>query len=284
MLPFFLKKMTKIIAHRGARSIAPENTVAAAEIARMIGADLWETDISVTRDGHLVLFHDDDLLRTTNAKFLFPYNKSFLLDTFDLAQIQKLDIGRTFIERDPFNEIALGNISLELLHSFRGIKIPTLEDALIYTQKNNFPVNLELKEQSGKFRAFPLPKAVANMINKMRINYKLLIISSFKHEWLEEIKDILPDIEVQALLGDDVNQKIDWDKFCSADNNNLLQKFDTYNINSQMITIDEIAKLKKIGKKVNIFTVNDKDDMVRFIKAGVDGIFTDYPQVMKQVR
>ncbi|MBF0378445.1 MAG: hypothetical protein HQK72_13330 [Desulfamplus sp.] len=276
--------MTKIIAHRGARSIAPENTIAAAEIARLIGADLWETDISVTRDGHLVLFHDDDLLRTTNAKTFFPHHKYFSLDTFNLYQIQVLDIGETFIQNDPFGEIALGNISLDSLESFKGIKIPTLEDALTYTQNNNFPVNLELKEQNGKFKEFPLPKAVANMIDKMGISQELLIISSFKHVWLEEIKDILPDVEVQALLGDDFEHKIDWDKFCSADNSNLLDQFKTYNINSQMITIDEIAKLKRMGKKVNLFTVNDKDDMVRFIKAGVDGIFTDYPQVMKQLR
>ncbi|MBF0230259.1 MAG: hypothetical protein HQK63_11840 [Desulfamplus sp.] len=275
--------MTKIIAHRGARSIAPENTIAAAEIARLIGADLWETDISVTQDGHLVLFHDDDLLRTTNAKMLFPYHKSFLLDTFDLAQIQALDVGSTFIQNDPFGEIALGNISIELLESFKEIKIPTLEDALTYTQKNNFPVNLELKEQGGRFKEFPLPQAVAKMIDKMVINHELIIISSFKHVWLEEIKNILPDIEVQALLGDDFDQKIDWDKFCYADNSNLLDQFKTYNINSQMITIDEIEKLKKMGKKVNLFTVNDKDDMVRFIKAGVDGIFTDYPQIMKKL-
>jgi len=64
--------MVQVIAHRGARSIAPENTLKAAKIAFEIGADLWETDVNITRDGRLILFHDDSLLRCTNAIKKFP--------------------------------------------------------------------------------------------------------------------------------------------------------------------------------------------------------------------
>ncbi|MDZ7664242.1 MAG: glycerophosphodiester phosphodiesterase [Desulfotignum sp.] len=60
--------MTEIIAHRGARSLAPENTLAAAKTAWQSGAHRWETDIQVTRDGHLVLFHDAGLLRLHQCK------------------------------------------------------------------------------------------------------------------------------------------------------------------------------------------------------------------------
>ena len=56
------------IAHAGARSLAPENTLAAARKALEVGADMWELDVAVTADGHLFLFHDDSLARTTNAR------------------------------------------------------------------------------------------------------------------------------------------------------------------------------------------------------------------------
>ena len=68
--------MTRIIAHRGARSLAPENTLAAARKALEVGADLWETDVSVTNDGELILFHDESLIRTTNVKKTVPGSRS----------------------------------------------------------------------------------------------------------------------------------------------------------------------------------------------------------------
>ncbi len=295
--------MTKIIAHRGARSIAPENSIAAAEIARLIGADLWETDVIFTRDKHLILFHDDDLLRTTNVVEKFPDHNSFRVNEFDLSEILTLDIGTTFIQNDPFGEISAGNLSYQYIESFKGEKIPTLEEALSYTKKIGWRVNLELKEQSvshhskDKFPSYNnlLPKMVVDMIRRMDIDPELVIISSFKHLWLKEVQKLFPEIEIQPLLGDDCDYKIDWKdivferatseigsgniKSLFFDNLN----FNTYNINSTMITIEEIAELKKMGKKVNLFTVNNRDDMLKYIDVGVDGIFTDYPQVMKKL-
>ncbi|MBF0209886.1 MAG: hypothetical protein HQK68_03255 [Desulfamplus sp.] len=279
--------MTKIIAHRGARSIAPENTIAAAEIARLIGADLWECDVSVTKDGHLILFHDDNLLRTTDVVKKFPLHKSFQVADFDLAQIKTLNTGTVFIKNDPFGEIAAGNISDEYLESFKDEKIPTLEDALNYTKKTGWTINLELKSQIGTPPNFSIPKMVVELIIKLKVDPMLIIISSFNHRWLNDVKNLFPDIEVQHLFGDDIEDKknnIDWQHL--AFNLDFLDSYDfgTYNINSSIITIDEIKFLKMQGKKVNLFTVNDKNSMQHYIDSGVDGIFTDYPQIMVTLR
>lgn len=263
--------MTKIIAHRGARSIAPENTIASAEIARVIGADLWETDVNLTADGNLIIFHDDHLLRTTNVLKIFPESSSFSVDTFNLSQIQMLDAGITFIETDPFGEIAAGKISQAELQSFEGEKIPTLEDVLEYTRQKRWPVNLELKDQTGRFKDFPFPQMVVNMIKKMRIEPELVIISSFNHMWLKDFQILFPEIEIQALVGDEPDKDLVWSDYY----------FSTYNVDSSRISMEDIHKLKMMGKKVNLFTVNNKDDMLKYIDAGVDGIFTDYPQIMK---
>ncbi|MBF0234248.1 MAG: glycerophosphodiester phosphodiesterase [Desulfamplus sp.] len=265
--------MTKIIAHRGARSIAPENTIVAAEIARCIGADLWETDVHVTKDGKLILFHDDDLLRTTNARDIFPKHNSFQVNDFNLEQIQMLDLGAAFIQKDPFGEICAGNIAKKSLESFKGERVPSLEEALSYTQQKQWPVNLELKEQTGKLKAYPLPKSVVDLVRIMKINPELIIISSFNHNWLKEIQILSPEIETQALVGDYPGYEMTWSDYC----------FDTYNVDADILSIEVIERLHKMGKRVNVFTVNEKDDMVRYINAGVDGIFTDYPQVMKKI-
>ena len=97
--------MTIIIAHRGASSIAPENTIAAARKAWEIGADVWETDVAVTKDERLILHHDDSLERTTNVKQVFPDKSSFIFTRYTLEQIKKLDTGSQYIETDPFGEI-----------------------------------------------------------------------------------------------------------------------------------------------------------------------------------
>lgn len=112
--------MVKIIAHRGARSIAPENTIAAANQAFKAGADIWETDIATTSDEQLILFHDDSLKRTTNVAEVFPERKHQVFTQFTLAEILLLDPGAHFIEHDPFGEINKGSISKEMLAAFQG--------------------------------------------------------------------------------------------------------------------------------------------------------------------
>ena len=118
---------------------------------------------------------------------------------------------------------------------------------------------------------FPLPEKVATLIRHLNIDRRLIIVSSFNHGWLDRMAEELPDVEIQALVGNDDEWRrgrIDWGTY----------RFDTYNINSEMISITEIQELKAMGKKVNLYTVNDVDAMQRFIEAGVDGIITDFPQ------
>jgi glycerophosphoryl diester phosphodiesterase len=160
--------MTIIIAHRGASSIAPENTIAAARKAWEIGADLWETDVAVTKDEHLILHHDDSLERTTNVKQVFPDKSSFIFTRYTLEQIKKLDTGFQYIETDPFGEIKKGSLSQEYLTSLRGEKVPTLEEALLFTKGKNWKINIELKKLPDNFMDFQLPES--SVINKKDSN------------------------------------------------------------------------------------------------------------------
>ena len=99
------------IAHRGARSLVPENTLAAARKGLAIGADLWELDVAMSADGVPFVVHDDTLARTSNVKAVYPDRSPWTNHLFTWAEIQQLDFGSWFVTTDPFKQIAAGNVS-----------------------------------------------------------------------------------------------------------------------------------------------------------------------------
>lgn len=265
------RDMTIIIAHRGASSIAPENTIAAAKKAWEIGADVWETDVAVTKDEHLILHHDDSLERTTNVKKVFPDKSSLKFTSFTLEQIKRLDTGSRYIETDPFGEIKTGSLSHEYLTSLKGEKVPTLEEALLFTKGKNWKINIELKKLPDDFKDFPLPEKVVELLRKVQIDTACIIFSSFNHEWLRIVHDMEPEIEIQALIGFSFTDPLDWGDY----------SFKTYNARDTLIDMAQIKTAKEKGKKINLFPVNKIEDMKKFIAQGVDGIITSYPQRLK---
>ncbi len=260
--------MTTNIAHRGARSIAPENTIASARKAFESGADLWETDVAVSKDGKLFLFHDDSLARTTDAKEKFSGRDPWVFTDFMWKEIQTLDGGSVFVDTDPFGQIEEGAVSTGDLQSYRGEKIPSLEEALLFTRENDFKVNIELKYLPEPFREFPLPAEVIKLIKDAKIDPLSIVISSFNHYWLKQVETMMPEIEVQALIGYSETAPLNWDKF----------EFPIYNARSTLIDNEQISTAKKKGKKINLFTINEVEDMKRWIDAGIDGLITDFPQ------
>ena len=260
--------MVQVIAHRGARSLAPENTLKAAKIAHDTGADLWETDVNITRDRHLILFHDDSLLRCTDVKKKFPLKASYRVEAFNLKEIKSLDAGSYFNKTDPFQEISKGNISRKIQDSFIGEPIPLLEEGLLLTLEKNWKINLELKFFSGAENNPYLVDHTLDIIRQTNIPPAQVIISSFHHPWLLRIMEKEPQLEVQALVGDNDTEPLDFKDF----------SFSTYNANAALIHPDQIKALKDRRKKINLFTVNDPMAFARFSDLGVDGIFTDFPQ------
>ena len=260
--------MTLIIAHRGSRSLAPENTLAAARKALTVGADLWETDVVVTSDGELILFHDDSLARTTNVKDRFPDRDPWYFTTFTLDEIRSLDAGSWFAKADPFGQIVAGVVTDEDLSIYRNEKIPTLSEALCFTQNASFCVNLELKRIPTPMENFPVVERVLAMIDDTGIDYERVIISSFNHEWLREIQALNPSLAIQALAGYSKTDSLDW--------GNL--EFETYNVLSTLIDEKQVSVLTEEGISVNLFTVNEEAEMLRFMQAGAAGLITDFPQ------
>jgi glycerophosphoryl diester phosphodiesterase len=265
--------MVMNIAHRGARSLAPENTMAAARAAFAAGADIWETDVAVTGDGYPILFHDDSLTRTTDARQRFPHHSPWTFTTFTLDEIRMLDAGSWFVKTDPFGQIASGAIGLQQQEAFQGEKVPTVEEALIFTQESNFRINLELKRLPAPMEDFPVVEKVLAIIDALKIDTHRVIISSFNHAWLKEVQARNSGIKIQALIGYYTTEKLDWGEL----------EFKTYNARSTLIDENQIKALVKKGIAVNLFTVNEEEDMRRFAAAGAVGLITDFPQRVRQV-
>lgn len=137
-----------VVAHRGARGHAPENTLTAAALGYAVQADLWELDANYTKDGKLVVMHDDTLVRTTDVETAFPGRPSYRVCDFTLDEIKSLDAGSWYAGRDQFGRVAAGEIDADTLKSFDGLTVPTLEEALAFTKDNGWYVNVEIKNHS----------------------------------------------------------------------------------------------------------------------------------------
>ncbi|MBA7505791.1 hypothetical protein ES706_04468 [subsurface metagenome] len=134
-----------IVAHRGASHLAPENTIEAAEVAVDYGCVGWESDVMISYDGVPFLMHDSTLKRTTNVEAIFPDRSDLRASNFTLSELKQLDAGSWFVDKDPYYAITKGLITPTQAEEYRGIKIPTFEEALNFTRDNNLLFDFDLR-------------------------------------------------------------------------------------------------------------------------------------------
>ena len=260
-----------IIAHRGARSLAPENTIAAARKALEVGADMWELDVGMTADGELLVIHDSTLTRTSNVKQIFPERRPRSLAEFTHDEIKRLDFGTWFTEKDPFGQVASGAVSPVELESYVGEAAPTLREALAFTRDHDWRVNVEIKDlRDTPGDSQVVPKVLA-LVEELDVADQVLV-SSFKHRYLRDIRRRNPRIATGVL----VNKP-------HADPKSLLQRLgaQAYHPSLAALRSEKISRLRTHGFQVNVWTVNESGVIRSLMSAGVTGIFTDFPQIMR---
>lgn len=262
------------IAHRGARSLAPENTIAAAKKAFAVGADMWELDTGLTADGELIIMHDDTLARTTNVAQVFPEKTKALLHEFTWDEIRQLEAGSHYVENDPFGQIASGAVSLTELAGFSKEPIPTLEQALIFTKDNHWKVNVEIKSIAATRKDPTIVERTVALIKSMNMQADV-IISSFNHDYLRMAKQLAPEIATGWLTT--IGLKLDRQKVRSADSQ-------AYHPSLVGLTSGKVQFFQAQGIDVNVWTVNQESDMIKFINWKVNGIITDFPQTLQKLR
>lgn len=237
-----------IFAHRGASAYAPENTLAAFELALRQGADAIELDAKLTADGHVVVFHDQTVERTTGS--------SGWVKDLPLAALRKLDAGSHFD------------------FAFRGEPIPILEEVLDAVGQLAF-INIELTNYTSLFDA--LPEKVARLIKHHKLTHRVMA-SSFNPIALRRIHTILPQIPIGLLARPG---RKGW--LARSRVGNWLVPHQSLHLAVADTTRELVEQVHKNGQLVFVFTVNRSDDMRRLFHLGVDGIFTDDPLLARQV-
>jgi glycerophosphoryl diester phosphodiesterase len=277
-----------VIGHRGAASLAPENTMAAFRKARAAGADMFELDVHLSADGVPVVIHDDTLERTTDIEKYYQewgLGKDVQVSSLPLEKLQRLDAGTWFVEGDPFRTIRSGTVSREDADSYRGEPIPTLDEALRFADENGIAVNVEIK-QIPRFYEGIAAKVVA-AVGRMR-QKSIVLVSSFDHEICCSVKALDPELAVAPLCGERIADPgryiveiVGGEVFNPA--KSVLGCSDGRPVEDAPVNAADILSAHRRGVAVNVWTVNDRPTMRRLIKAGVDGIITDYPHVLREV-
>ncbi len=285
-----------IIAHRGDSSHAPENTIEAAQLGWKSGAAAWEFDVQLTRDGVPVVLHDESLLRTTDVATRFagdPRGRDgFRVSDFDLDEVRSLDAGSWFVAGDGGFRSSrdfgtLDRLAPESIDRFRSgtVRIPTLEEALIFTREADWLANVEIK--SFPDRPPGLVEQTLQLIEATETENRVLI-SSFDHDDVFASDREERRFGLGILLATPLHRLADY----AAD----LVGADTVHVSTEVLGAESVAyrrrcdaaslrvemirSLEARGLPTLVYTVNHQAGGLlaqHLIELGVAGLFTDDP-------
>ena len=231
---------TRVIAHRGFSSQAPENTLAAVRAAIEVGADMVEIDVTLTADVHVVVVHDETLDRTSNG------NGEVLL--FSLSEIRELDAGSWF---SP---------------AFAGERIPTL-DAVLAEVEGRILLNVEIKSEAVDRGVVA---KVASAIRERGLTDQV-VVSSFSPTALEEMHGVAPEIRTAVLFNIKLHKGQDPVEIVNGVGASV------FNIKRTRLTRKMLRRCHENGIPVGVYTVNKTRRMRRMAEKGIDAVFTDHP-------
>jgi len=269
----YLPATGAICAHRGARSIAPENTLLAFEVARQSGAQLFETDVQMTADEQLVLFHDRGLGRTTNIADhpAFVGRIRQPLTSFAHEELRVLNAGTWFLDQDPFGTLASGEVSAAIAQQIPAQRIPLLKEVLEFCRAHDFPVNLEIKGELSRAKMQRRLELLLAEIHRTGCD-DLVLVSSFEHDNLRLLKTLCPALATAALVDNNHPRELI----------SYLQELQVaaYHPRDDMVDAELIKRLAAAGIRTNLWTVNDPQHFRLYAAAGATFICTDWPQTM----
>lgn len=237
-----------LFGHRGASLHAPENTLAAFKLAYKFGADGIELDAKLTRDGQVVVIHDATVDRTCNGSGAVRY--------MNLAEIRALDSGRKF---DP---------------RFKGERIPMLDEVFESLGKKLL-INVELTNYADP--KDDLPEKVFEIVKKHKLGDDI-IFSSFHPTTLRRIQKLLPKTPAGLLAFPGIPGTLSRSFIGRRWSSDLIHPYYS-DVNEAFVN-----KENRWGRKINVWTVDDKNEIERMILLGVNGIITDDIPLAIQVR
>ena len=236
-----------VIAHRGNSGHFPENTRPSFQSAVEIGADLVELDYYHSADRIPTVFHDKTLDRTTDAKTVLGREK-IPVESLPLAELRRLDAGAWFNAR------------------FRGTTIPSLEDALDVIQQGSSTL---IERKGGDART------CVDLLQRKQLLSEV-VVQSFDWSFLRQCHRLAPTLVLGALGSKELTE----------DKLEEIQKTGSRVVgwDQKEIGQREIEAIHRRGLRAWVYTVNDPQRAQELIRAGIDGIITDFPEEMLKLR
>lgn len=250
------QKVTNI-AHRGASGYAPEHTITSYKLGDKMHGDYIEIDLQMTKDGQLIAMHDETLDRTTDG--------TGLVKNYMLTEIKKLDAGSWFNEKYP--EYARDE--------YIGLQVPTLEEVFKKLGKHK-KYYIETKSPD----VYPgMEEELLRLINKYKINKKTLLLQSFSPESLLKLHSLDPKLNLVQLISYQSEATITDEE---------INYIKTYAVgvgpNHTYLNEAYVQKVVQASLEIHPYTVNTKERMETLINWGVTGMFTNYPDVLDQLK
>ena len=277
-----------IQGHRGCRGLYPENTLAGFKYAmEEIGVDTLELDVGITKDMVLVVNHDTYLNPERTMKDGEFIQEKIYIKDLTLSEIKEYSVGRL---RNRFSFYKQKQLDDE--------KMPTLQEVIDLVKKFNaqtekqIKLNIETKinvlSPDETYSAEDFVQLLLEIIEENNIE-DIVSIQSFYWKTIMDVKEKAPNIKTVALLSNARLNDLEWFSGLNSDDFNTFGVFiqasgaDCLSMNYRDITKNQIHEVQALGIQVIPYTINDAPTMRYYIELGIDGVITDYPDVLKSV-
>lgn len=302
-----------LVAHRGASGYAPEHTLAAYQIAIEQGADFVEQDLQITKDGVLICMHDPDLKRTTNVAEVFPDRatlrdpadsgtpqRGYFVVDFTLAEIKRLDAGAWFNRANGF----------AARPEFAGQRVPTLEETIafigqrarLYIELKHYPyykrLGFDMAEKlSAALKAHGFERTPDRVFIQSFYKEALLRMQQLAHGYprvqllpMEDKGREKDSATITPALAQEISR---YAQGAGPNKSMLKDAADVATLHAASLMIHPytfrgmtlpVARRPLDEKQANGASVRDNiiNDIRRYLAYGIDGGFTDYPQLWKE--
>ena len=239
-------QMTKVFAHRGASGYAPENTLEAFALAGEQGAQGIELDVQLTKDGEVVVIHDETIDRVSTGKGA--------VRDYTLEELRRFSFHNHKKE-------------------YEGVQIPTLREVLEQVKPGGMEVNIELK--TGIYWYPGLEEKTVELVKAAGMENRV-IYSSFNHYSVQKILELDAEAETAYLYSDVLLNVENYAKNIGV--------CGLHPAVYHLKMADFLESYRRSGLKVRVWTVNDEADMRQFIEKDLEAVITNYPDRALRVR
>jgi glycerophosphoryl diester phosphodiesterase len=291
----------EIHGHRGARGLAPENTIEGFRAALSVGVDVLEMDLAMTVEGEVVVVHGPTLVgpvtRHPNGEWV-GRDARIVVNELTLADLSRYDVGRI----RPGSRYA-GRFPDQV--PIDGVRVPslaTLLDQLNSMGRTHIRLNIEPKIDPTRPELSVSPgKFVSALVSLLEV-YDVqdrTIVQSFDWRVIRELRRIAPDISrscltVQSTWLNNVRKGEEgtspWTAGLDVDDFDqsiprlvAAARCQIWSPHYREVTAEEVSEARRLGLKTIVWTVNDRDEMERMIALSVNGIITDRPDLLREV-